>query len=134
MGLGKIDKLSLTDLRVGVRKACLSAYLKKAKTLEIVPHRRDDAAVIAVIEGAAIGTYVWDKYKSKDKNDKTIKDKQITIAVEAKKIFTDALAVCQGVRLARDLVNDNADTITSDYLKKRSGHSLKAVRTYVWKF
>jgi len=118
VGLGKIDKLSLTDLRVQVRKALSSCYLKKAKTVEIIPHRRDDAAIIAVIEGVLIGTYVWDKYKSKDKNDKTVKDKQITIAVEPKKVFTDAVAVCQGVSLTRDLVNDNADTITSDYFEK----------------
>ena len=118
VGLGKTDKLSLTDLRIQVRKAFLSGYLQKAKTVEVVPHRRDDEAIIASIEGVAIGTYVWDKYKSKDKNDKTVKDKQITIAVEAKKIFTDAVAVCQGVSLTRDLVNDNADTITSDYLEK----------------
>jgi len=118
VGLGKIDQLSLTDLRVQVRKACLSGYLHKAKTVEIIPHRRDDAAIIAIIEGVAIGTYAWDKYKSRDKNDKTIKDKKITMAVEAKKIFTDALGLCQGVNLSRDLVNDNADTITSDYLEK----------------
>ena len=88
VGLGKIDKLSLTDLRIQVRKALSSGYLQKAKTVEIVPHSKDDTAIIAIIEGVAIGTYVWDKYKSKDKNDKTIKDKQITIAVEAKKIFS----------------------------------------------
>ncbi len=118
VGLGKIDKLSLTDLRTQVRKACLCGYLQKVKTVEIVPHRKDDAVIIAIIEGVAIGTYVWDKYKSREKNDKIIKNKEITIAVEAKKIFTDAFAICQGVNLARDLVNDNADTITSDYLEK----------------
>jgi leucyl aminopeptidase len=118
VGLGKIDKLTLTDLRVLVRKACLSCYLHNAKTVEIVTHRRDDAAVMAIIEGVAIGTYSWDKYKSRDKDDKTVKDKDITIAVETKKIFTDALVVCQGVKLTRDLVNDNADTVTSDYLEK----------------
>jgi leucyl aminopeptidase len=118
VGLGKTDKMTLTDLRIQVRKACLSGYLKKAKTVEIVPHRKDDAAIIAVIEGVAIGTYVWDKYKSKDKDDKTVKDKQVTICVENKKIFTDAVAVCQGVSLTRDLINDNADTVTSNYLEK----------------
>ena len=41
VGLGKIDKLSLTDLRIQVRKACLSGYLQKAKTVEIIPHRRE---------------------------------------------------------------------------------------------
>jgi leucyl aminopeptidase len=118
VGLGKTDKLSLTDLRIQVRKAFLSGYLSKAKTVEILPHSKDEAAIIAIIEGVAIGAYVWDKYKSKDKNDKTIKDKHITIAVEAKKIFTDAVTVCLGVSLTRDLVNDNADTITSVYLEK----------------
>ena len=38
VGLGKTDKLSLTDLRIQVRKAFLSGYLKKAKTVEIIPH------------------------------------------------------------------------------------------------
>ena len=117
VGLGKADKLSLTDLRVQVRKALASQYLQKAKTVEIIPHRKDDTTIIAIIEGVIIGSYVWDKYKSKDKNDKTIKLKQITIAVESKKAYLDAFAVCQGVSLTRDLVNDNADTITSDYLE-----------------
>jgi leucyl aminopeptidase len=118
VGLGKPEKLTLTDLRTQLRKALISGYLQKAGTVEIIPHRKDDAAIIAIIEAAAIGTYSWDKYKSKDKNDKTIKNKQITIAVEGKKIFADALAICQGVNLTRDLVNDNADTVTSDYLEK----------------
>ena len=118
VGLGKADKLSLTDLRVQVRKAFSSTYLHKARTVELIPHRRDDAVVIALIEGVIIGTYVWDKYKSKDKNDKTVKVKQVTIIAEAKKIFTDAVLVCQGVTLTRDLVNDNADTITSVFLEK----------------
>jgi leucyl aminopeptidase len=118
VGLGKTDKLSLTDLRIQVRKAFLSGYLSKTKTIEILPHSKDPGAVIAIIEGVAIGTYVWDKYKSKNKNDKTIHLKQVTMAVETKKIFNDAVTICQGVNLTRDLVNDNADTITSAYLEK----------------
>jgi len=117
ISLGKIDKLSLTSLRIQVRKALLSEYLKKVKTIEIIPHSKDEAVIIAVLEGVKIGTYVWDKYKSKEKDDKSIKTKEITIAVEEKKIFKDAITVCQGVNLTRDLVNDNADIITSDYLE-----------------
>ena len=118
VGLGKIEKLSLTDLRIQVRKAFLSSYLQKAKSVEIIPHSKDDTAIIAIIEGVAIGSYVWDKYKSKDKNDKSIKDKEITIAVESKESFTNAVTICRGVSLTRNLVNDNADTITSEYLEK----------------
>jgi len=125
VGLGKADKLSLTDLRVQVRKACLSNYLKKAKSVEIIPHRKDDAVIIAIIEGIAIGTYVWDKYKSENNDDKSVKNKQFSIVVEAKKIFTNTIAVCEGVSLTRDLVNDNADTITSDYFEKTVRDLLK---------
>ena len=118
VGLGKADKLSMTDLRIGVRKAFLSSYLQKARSVEIIPHRKDDAAIIAIIEGVSIGSYVWDKYKSKEKNDRSVKNKLVTIAVDEKDLFKDAVTVCQGVNLTRDLVNDNADTITSEYLEK----------------
>ncbi len=118
VGLGKADKLSLTDLRVQVRKALLSSYLKKIKDIELVPHSKEDAVVVAIIEGVLIGTYVWDKYKSKDKDDKSIKDKNITIAAPRKESYSRAVTVCEGMRLTRDLVNDNADFVTSDYLEK----------------
>ena len=117
VGLGKAAALSLTDVRIQVRKALLSGFLKKAKTVEIVPHAKDDATIRAVIEGVSIGAYVWDKYKSKDKDDKTVKNKQVTIAVGAKKDFTQAVVIAQGVSFCRDLVNDNADTTTSVYLE-----------------
>ncbi len=125
-GLGHVEKLSLTDLRIQVRKALLSVYLKKAKTVEIVPHSKDDASIIAIIEAAAIGTYAWDKYKSKDKDNKNVKIKQITIAANAQKAYNDAVTICQGVGLTRDLVNDNADTITSDHLEKTVRGLVKA--------
>lgn len=118
VGLGKKDQLSLTDLRAQVRKALLCSYLKKARTVEIVPHSKEGAAIAAVIEGAAIGGYVWDKYKSKEQDDKTVKHKQITLAVDGKKSYRDITTICQGVNLTRDLVNENADNITSAYLEK----------------
>ncbi|MDE2027832.1 MAG: leucyl aminopeptidase, partial [Candidatus Omnitrophica bacterium] len=117
-GLGDGDKLSLTDLRIQVRRALQSSYLKKAKSVEIVPHSKVDTAIVAIIEGAVIGAYAWDKYKSRDKNDKTIRDKRITIAVEEKKAYKDAVTICEGVTLTRNLVNDNADKITSDFLEQ----------------
>jgi len=59
VGLGKADSLSLTQLRIHIRKALLSDYLKKTKTVEIIPHATDDATIHAIIEGVLIGTYVW---------------------------------------------------------------------------
>ncbi len=118
VGLGNVDKLTLTDLRIQIRKALMSFFLKKVKSVEVIPHTKDERAVKAIIEGALIGTYTWDKYKSKDKDDKVVKDKHVTIVVEPKKEYEQTVAVCEGVKLTRDLINDNADLITSDYLEK----------------
>ncbi len=118
VGLGKDKDLSLTSLRVQVRKAMQSSYLKEVKGLELLPHTDDKPAVKAIIEGILIGTYVWDKYKSKPKDDKTIKAKDVIIVTDHKPSYDETIAICQGVNLTRDLVNDNADFVTSDYLEK----------------
>lgn len=118
VGLGKEKALSLTALRIEVRKALLSSLLKTVKELELVPHSKDEKSIIAIIEGALIGTYVWDKYKSKSDDDKTIKEKHVYLIADQKSVYVNAVKICQGVNLTRDLINDNADTITSEYFEK----------------
>lgn len=118
VGLGKADKLTLTELRVQVRRALLSSFLKKLKSIEVVPHTDEAGSIKAIIEGALIGTYVWDKYKSKEGDSKAIKNKNITLIAEAKKEYQQTALICEGVTLTRDLVNDNADVVTSDFLEK----------------
>jgi len=118
VGLGKADKLSLTELRIQVRRAFLCSYLKNIKEVELVPHSTQSGAVEAIIEGILIGTYAWDKYKSKPKDDKSVKNKDIFIVAEHKKPYDATIAVCEGMTLARNLVNDNADTVTSEFLEK----------------
>lgn len=117
-GLGKQKDLSLTDLRIQVRRVMLSGYLKTFKSIELLPHTEEEASVQAVIEGVLIGGYVWDKYKSRPKDDKMVKDKDVIIVADHKEPYDETLAICEGVTLTRNLVNDNADTITSEYLEK----------------
>jgi len=116
VGLGKEDAVSLTALRTAIRKAVLSGFVKNAKTVEIIPlqSRQDDQSVIALIEGVLIGTYAWTKYKPSPKRVR----KSFTIAVPAKKIYRDAVEVCAGVNLTRDLVNDNAGVVNAGYIEK----------------
>ncbi len=117
-GVGKKNDLSTTALRSTVRGALLSAYLKKIKDVEIIVHESKDEVIKAVIEAALIGTYSWEKYKTPDKNDKTIAKKHIFLAAAPKHEYEDTVAICEGVNLTRDLINDNADTITSTYFEK----------------
>ncbi len=117
-GVGKKDECSLTALRTTLRKALLSSWLSKLENVEIIPHTKDDETIIAVIEAALIGTYAWKKYLTKDTDSKALDNKKFWIAAPAKSAFQDAVKTCAGVALTRDLINDNADTVDSDFLEK----------------
>ena len=119
-GLGKSSEISFTSLRIAVRKAILSSFLSRVKEIEIVPPDHNDATIQAAIEGILIGGYSWKKYLTKDKNDKSIEmeDKKFFIAAPKKKLFEETIAICAGVKLTRDLINDNADTVTSEFLEE----------------
>jgi len=119
VGTGSPKDRSLTALRVTVRKALLSSVLNKIKEIEIVCDK-DEKTVKAVIEAILIGAYAWKKYQTRKKDDQTVEmqDKKYFIAAEGKKSYEDAITVCQGVNVARDLVNDNADTVTSQYIER----------------
>ena len=96
VGLGKAEDLSPTALRITVKKAIGSSFLKKAEEIELIPHNDDEKTVIAVIEGYLIGTYKWDKYKSKPKDDKGKELKEVFLVAPDKKEFSDAALVCEG--------------------------------------
>lgn len=117
-GVGKRSDLSTTALRSTLRGALLSAYLKKIKDVEIVVHDPKDDVIKAVIEAALIGTYTWEKYKTPDKNSKTVANKHVFLSAAPKREYAQAVTICEGVNLTRDLINDNADMITSTYFEK----------------
>lgn len=118
VGVGKKSDLSTTALRSTLRGALLSSYLKKVKDVEIIVHEAKDNVIKAVIEASIIGTYAWEKYKTPDKSDKTVSQKRVFLAAAPKREYAEAATICEGVNLTRDLINDNADTITSTYFEK----------------
>ena len=118
VGVGKKNDVNLTALRSTLRGALLSSYLKKVKDVEIVVYDAKDDVVKAAVEAALIGTYAWEKYKTPDKNDKAVAPKHVFLAAAPKREYQEAATICDGVNLTRDLINDNADTITSTYFEK----------------
>lgn len=121
-GLGKPSQNSvtaLTSLRIAARKTILSPFLNKSKEIEIIPPDDRDTTIQATIEGILIGGYSWKKYLTKDKEDKSVKfeDKKFYVAAPKKKLFEDTITICEGVNLTRDLINDNADVVTSEFLE-----------------
>ena len=118
VGVGKKSDLGMTMLRSTLRGALLSSYLKKVKDVEVIVHEPKNEVITAAIEAAIIGTYAWGTYKTPDKNDKTIAKKHVYLAAASKREYEEAATICEGVNLARDLINDNADTVTASYFEK----------------
>ncbi|MCD4780924.1 MAG: leucyl aminopeptidase [Candidatus Omnitrophica bacterium] len=118
VGLGKQKDATPTSIRIVVRQACLSAYLKNTPSAEIIPADHETETIIAVIEGILLGTYTWDKYITPPKENAPIKDKDYVIITKKKKTYEDSIVICAGTNFTRDLVNDNADTVHSEFLEK----------------
>ena len=128
-GVGSEDDLSLTALRITVRNAIRNSYLSKIKNIELLMHSHREDIVISIIEGILIGTYKWKKYITKDKKDESIDKKNICLITEKKKIFEEAVQICEGNNLTRDLINENADVATSVYIEKVIRKLIKGVKS-----
>ena len=118
VGLGKSEDLSSSSTMHSIKKTILSSYLSKIKTIELVGHSKEENHIKDIIEGILIGTYSWKKYKGKSKNDSSVDEKDIVIIAPKKKVYDEAIQICEGVKLSRDLINDNADVVTSAFLEK----------------
>jgi leucyl aminopeptidase len=125
LGAGKADKRDESGwMRLGgsawslVRKAETAAVI-----LDLAEGDPDEAAAAAFALGLLLRSYAFDKYKSKkdamgkarEDDDGKPKLSKLTIHCAepsaAKKAFADAEAVLGGVFLARDLVNEPANTL-----------------------
>lgn len=117
VGVGEETKNNSTSLRCTVRQAVLSSYLKKLPTVEIVPHNSDETTIKSILEGILIGAYSWDKYKNTSEKIVKAIDKEYTLVAAAKKTYAETIMTCQGLTLTRNLINDNADTVDSDFIE-----------------
>ncbi|MBF0331041.1 MAG: leucyl aminopeptidase [Candidatus Omnitrophica bacterium] len=118
LGLGKEKELNMTVLRGLVRRALMAPYFKKAADIEIQAHQDSLEVIRALIEAKVIGTYSWKKYISRKKDDKTIENKTLHIVTAGSQECPETVLVAECVNLARDLVNENADVVTAEYLEK----------------
>lgn len=138
VGLGKKSELNDERLRQAAGNAI--QVLRKARvassatTLHIAGSTK--TALEAVISGTILGSYSFDIYKTKDKGERfnvegmTLLLPKDTDVKAAQAILTRAESICQGVRLARDLVSHPGNVVTPAYLadtaqELASSHGLK---------
>jgi len=129
LGLGAPKELSAYDLEKlgGSIAGRLSGSKPKAAALVVDDHdgfsMGNGAAAALIASGVSLRSYAFDKYKSKKKDDK----KQLasmtvmtTAAAAARKAFAPLESLCEGVHLARDLVNEPANILYPKECAKRT--------------
>jgi leucyl aminopeptidase len=135
VGLGKKAELTAERLRQAAgsamqalrtaRVASFASVLQAAASVE--------NGVQAVCEGAMLGSYSFDLYKTKDKEERFSFESMTLImeggaaANDANNAIARADAVCQGAVLARDLVSHPGNVVTTGYLAD-AAHDLAARR------
>ncbi len=120
LGLGKEKDLTMTALRIYLRRVFLSGNLKKAKTVEVILMQDKEDIARASVEAAIIGVYSWKKYITPKKDDKTVQKKDYVFVTSFGKACAQTVTIAESVNFARDLINDNADFVTAEYLEKQA--------------
>ena len=90
---------------------------EKHNTIAVSDHCNNGDALLAFIEGFALSSYSFDKYKSSDNN-----KEEYCIQVESKNISGEQIHnlnnVCESVFLARDLVNEPSGSLNAVQLSE----------------
>ncbi|HUD09846.1 MAG TPA: leucyl aminopeptidase [Patescibacteria group bacterium] len=122
LGLGKEKDFIADDLRRAAgsfavkNKGKASSIALQIPNSEITLEPKDAAQFIA--EGLILGSYDFDKYKTKEKDKKELETIIISGATSAavKEGIEKAKVYCEATTLARDLVNEQAAVATPTYL------------------
>lgn len=113
LGLGEKEEITADRVREAFAKGCLFCRAKKLKsTALLVSHVKD---LDAVFEGFLFRNYVFERFK-KAKDPLVESVHAVGGGREVQAHFERALALCEGITLARDLINDNAEHVTPTYL------------------
>jgi leucyl aminopeptidase len=121
-GLGDAASLTTEKLRRGYSIAAKQALKLSCKSINVLTPSLKYLAEEQLFQGASEGIYLsnyrFDLLKGKEaKRTPLIKEIHwITDYKKALPIVQHAYTICEGVHMARDLVNGNADDVTPEYL------------------
>lgn len=123
LGLGDVEALTHEKYRRAYSALAKGSLAKKLTNITLVlPDSLDDTCLRGIVEGLLSPNYTFDQLKSKNEEEEPrshiqkvhligADKKQIELAHHLEEIY-------EGVYLARDLVNGNADAITPQFLSQ----------------
>lgn len=116
-GIGPANECTASLIRSASARAARAVQkLKRAVLACTVPELPLHSHTVeqAIIEGILLGVYQFDKYRS-EKSHK-LKQLELVSGTLTTSMLKKITTVCESVNYTRDLVNDNASTVTPSYL------------------
>lgn len=124
LGLGEKEKATVESLRRsygGLTKSCLSKRLKKLNL--IIPELEQisiEELVKGLTEGLLLPNYTFNRHKHREpeEGEESLLQSVGLIAprTDILEIAKKSQLICEAVNFTRDLINENADTVTPQYL------------------
>lgn len=121
LGLGKKEKLNVEKLRRIYSQLTRACHQKKLQDIALLLPEAllsEEELMVGISEGLLLANYSFNKLKRVSRSDHSLLKTVGLIGVTKKglTIAKRSLIIAEGVYMARDLVNDNADQITAQYL------------------
>lgn len=124
LGLGLKDKSTVETLRRSYGSLAKNCIGKRLKSLNlVVPHHeelQDRDLLYGIAEGVFLPNYQFIRYKHREPDEPEpsllLKVNWISSQQNVVEIVNEVFTICRAVYYVRDLINDNADRITPQYL------------------
>lgn len=111
--------LSYRARAVSVRRALLRVEVNLKAPIVILPGSDDPDAIRATVDGAVLGLYTWDKYKTRDEDAPNWREASISIVTSHEDIVSRQAAIADAINQSRDLGNENADVADALFIESR---------------
>lgn len=124
LGIGDKEKITAETLRRAYGALAKACHARKVKNLHLllphIPGMQEEDRVKGALEGLLLANYAFTKHKRDSLKENSPGLIQKTVLLDAEKGVLDQAkrlnTICEGVYLARDMTNTNADEMTPIHL------------------
>ena len=123
VGAGKRERYNSVELRKAAGAAVRFLKGKSVRRIAFLPEPGDAEAVAAAVEGAILGEYEPDRYKTEKENGKTVERFTVVVpngAANLDSALDRARIIAESQNLTRDLVNEPGNRLTPTLLAERA--------------